>query len=80
MQQIFSFSRLSDAERFAEAALVATHRRGLERATEVCVVQDGAECYTGSCHQGPARVLMHLAQVAARYPNEASQEKLSYVQ
>src|SRR5260370_19437735 len=43
MQQVSSFSRLADAERFAEAALVETHRRGLERATEACAVQDGAE-------------------------------------
>ncbi len=31
-------------------------------------------------HQGPARVLTHLAWVVARYPSEASQEKLSYLQ
>jgi hypothetical protein len=29
-QQLSSFSRLAEAERFAEAALVETHRRGLE--------------------------------------------------
>ena len=33
-QQISSCSRLADAERFAEAALVETYRRGLERAAE----------------------------------------------
>ena len=42
-QHLSYFSRLSDAASFAEAALVETHRRGLERATEVCAVQDGAE-------------------------------------
>ena len=42
-RQISSFSRLAEAERFAEAALVETHRRGLERAAAVCAVQDGAE-------------------------------------
>ena len=42
-QQISSFSRLAEAERFTEAALVETHRRGLERAAAVCAVQDGAE-------------------------------------
>src|SRR6266705_3949658 len=31
-------------------------------------------------HQGPARVLTHLARVVARYPREASQEKLPYLQ
>jgi hypothetical protein len=127
MQQISSFSRLADAERFAEAALVETHRRGLERAAEVCAVQDGAEWLQGLVdyhradavrildfahaasavsdigeavraaggrlpatwlegvlhrlkHQGPQRVLTHLARLTARYPSEASQEKLSYVQ
>ena len=43
LQQISSFSRLADAEHFAEAALVETHRRGVEQASEVCAVQDGAE-------------------------------------
>ncbi len=42
-QHIASFSRLADAERFLEASLVETHRRGLERAAEVCAVQDGAQ-------------------------------------
>jgi len=126
-QQISSFSRLAEAERFAEAALVETHRRGLERAAEVCAVQDGAEWLQGLVdyhrpdavrildfahaagaisdigeavqgaggrlparwldgvlhrlkHQGPQRVLKHLARVVARYPSEASQEKLTYLQ
>jgi hypothetical protein len=127
MQQISSFSRLAEAECFAEAALVETHRRGLERAAQVCAVQDGAEWLQGLVdyhradamrildfahaasavsdigeavraaggrlpatwlegvlhrlkHQGPQRVLTHLARVVARYPSEASQEKLSYLQ
>ncbi len=42
-QQLSTFSRLAEAERFTEAALVETHRRGLERASAVCAVQDGAE-------------------------------------
>ncbi len=126
-RQISSFSRLAEAERFAEAALVETHRRGLEQAVAVCAVQDGAEWLQGLVdyhradavrildfahaasavsdigeavraaggrlpatwlkgvlhrlkHQGPARVLTHLAWVVARYPSEASQEKLSYLQ
>src|SRR5437763_3927892 len=41
-QHLSTFSRLAEAERFAEAALVETHRRGLEQAAEVCAVQDGA--------------------------------------
>ena len=127
MQQVSSFSRLADAERFAEAALVETHRRGLERAAEVCAVQDGAEWLQGLVdyhregavrildfahaasavsdigeavratggrlpatwlegvlhrlkHQGPARVLTHLAWLTARYPSPLAQEKLTYLQ
>jgi hypothetical protein len=120
-------SRLCDAASFAEAALVETHRRGLERATEVCAVQDGAEWLQGLVdyhradavrildfahaaeyineigqavraaggrlptrwlegvlhrlkHQGPARVLSHLAWLAVRYPSPLIQEKLTYLQ
>ncbi len=126
-RQISSFSRLCEAERFAEAALVETHRRGLERAAEVGAVQDGAEWLQGLVdyhradavrildfahaasaisdigeavraaggrlpttwlkgvlhrlkHQGPARVLKHLAWVVARYPSPLAQEKLTYLQ
>jgi hypothetical protein len=46
-RQVSSFSRLAEAERFAEAALVETHRRGLEQAAAVCAVQDGAEWLQG---------------------------------
>jgi hypothetical protein len=42
-QQISTFSRLCDAQQLMEASLVETHRRGIERAAEVCAVQDGAE-------------------------------------
>jgi hypothetical protein len=126
-QHLSYFSRLSDAASFEEAALVETHRRGLERATEVCAVQDGAEWLQGLVdyhradavrildfahaaeyvneigeavraaggrlpagwlegvlhrlkHQGPERVLTHLAWLAARYPSLLMQEKLSYLQ
>lgn len=126
-QHLSYCSRLSDAASFAEAALVETHRRGLERATEVCAVQDGAQWLQGLVdyhradavrildfahaaeyineigqavraaggrlpatwldgvlhrlkHQGPARVLSHLAWLAARYPSPLMQEKLTYLQ
>ncbi len=36
------FSRLTDAETFTRLATVETHRRGVERAQEVCAVTDGA--------------------------------------
>lgn len=126
-QHLSYFSRLSDAEHFAEAALVETHRRGVEQASEVCAVQDGAEWLQGLVdyhradavrildfahaaeyvneigqavqaaggrlpttwlegvlhrlkHQGPERVLKHLAWLAARYPSPLIQEKLAYLQ
>src|SRR6266566_808282 len=125
-QQLSTFSRLLDAERFTQACLVETHRRGLERATAVCAVQDGAEWLQGLVdyqradavrildfahaaeyinkigqavqdaggrlparwldgvlhrlkHQGPERVLKHLAWLAARYPSSLIQEKLAYL-
>src|SRR5436305_836733 len=126
-QELSTFSRLADAERFTQASLVETHRRGLERATAVCAVQDGAEWLQGFVdyhradavrildfahaaeyineigqavqaaggrlparwlegvrhrlkHQGPARVLTHLAWLATRYPSQLLQEKLTYLQ
>src|SRR5437773_7665468 len=39
-QQLSYCSRLADAASFAHATLLATHRRGLCRAREVCAVQD----------------------------------------
>ena len=47
IQQVSSCSRLAEASRFAETALVETHRRGLEQATAVGAVQDGAEWLQG---------------------------------
>jgi hypothetical protein len=126
-QQLSYFSRLCDARRFEEAALVETHRRGLEHAKAVGAVQDGAEWLQGLVdyhradavrildfahaaeyvnaigqlvqeaggrlpgqwlagvlhrlkHQGPERVLAHLACLAARYPSALIQEKLAYLQ
>lgn len=127
LEQISTFSRLMDAERFTEGCLVETHRRGLEQASEVCAVQDGAPWLQGLVdyhredavrildfahaaeyvnaigqavqtagghlpvrwlegvlhrlkHQGPQRVLAHLAFLAARYPSADLQENLSYLQ
>jgi hypothetical protein len=126
-QQLSYCSRLGDAASFEHATLLATHRRGLEQAVEVCAVQDGAEWLQGLVnyhradavrildfahaaeyinaigqavqaaggrlpagwlegvlhrlkHQGPARVLAHLAWLAARYPSSTIQEKLTYLQ
>src|SRR5258708_15494815 len=73
-RQISSFSRLTEAERFAEAALVETHRRGLERAAEVCAVQDGAEWLQGLVdhHRADALRILDFAH-AAEYVNEIGQ-------
>ncbi len=65
-QQISSFSRLSAVESFEEAALVETHRRGLEKATAVCAVQDGAEWLPGlvDYHRGDAVRILDFAHAA----------------
>ncbi len=70
-QHLSYFSRLSDAASFEEAALVETHRRGLERATEVCAVQDGAEWLQGlvDYHRADAVRILDFAH-AAEYVNE----------
>src|SRR6266849_7568107 len=66
-QQISSCSRLADAEHFAEAVLVETHRRGLEQATEVCAVQDGAEWLQGlvDYHRADAVRILDFAHAAS---------------
>src|SRR5260370_39546357 len=73
-QRISCSSRLSRAERFAEAALVETHRRGLERAAAVCAVQDGAEWLQGlvDYHRADAVRILDFAH-AAEYINEIGQ-------
>ncbi len=74
IQQVSSCSRLADAERFAEATLVETHRRGVEQATEVCAVQDGAEWLQGlvDYHRADAVRILDFAH-AAEYINEIGQ-------
>src|SRR5947209_17681813 len=47
MQHLSYCSRLGDAASFEHATLLQTHRQGLERASEVCAVQDGAEWLQG---------------------------------
>jgi hypothetical protein len=74
LEQISSFSRLMDAERFTEAALVETHRRGLERAPEVCAVQDGAPWLQGlvDYHRADAVRILDFPH-AAEYVNAIGQ-------
>lgn len=73
-QHLSYFSRLSAAIRFEEAALIETHRRGLEQATEVCAVQDGAEWLQGlvDYHRADAVRILDFAH-AAEYINEIGQ-------
>ena len=74
LEQISSFSRLADAERFAEAALAETHRRGLDQATAVCAVQDGAPWLQGlvDYHRADAVRILDFAH-AAEYVNDIGQ-------
>src|SRR5260370_25807514 len=73
-QHLSYCSRLCEATSFAEAALVETHRRGLERAAEVCAVQDGAEWLQGlvDYHRADAVRILDFAH-AAEYINEIGQ-------
>src|SRR6266566_6011131 len=73
-QHLSYCSRLSDATSFEEATLLQTHRRGLERAAEVCAVQDGAEWLQGlvDYHRADAVRILDFAH-AAEYVNEIGQ-------
>src|SRR6266699_2116590 len=73
-QHLSYCSRLAEAERFAETVLVQTHRRGLERATQVCAVQDGAQWLQGlvDYHRADAVRILDFAH-AAEYINEIGQ-------
>jgi hypothetical protein len=73
-QQLSYFSRLSDAASFEHAALVETHRRGLERATAACAVQDGAEWLQAlvDYHRADAVRILDFAH-AAEYIHEIGQ-------
>jgi hypothetical protein len=70
-QHLSYFSRLSDATRFEEAALLETHRQGLEGASEVCAVQDGAEWLQGlvDYHRADAVRILDFAH-ASEYIND----------
>ena len=74
IEQISSCSRVADAERFVEAALVETHRRGVDQATAVCAVQDGAPWLQGlvDYHRADAVRILDFAH-AAEYVNEIGQ-------
>jgi hypothetical protein len=73
-QQLTSCSCLGDAASFAGAVWVETQRRGLERASEVCAVQDGAEWLQGlvDYHRADTVRILDFAH-AAEYINEIGQ-------
>jgi hypothetical protein len=73
-QQLSYCSRLADAASFEHATLLETHRRGLERASEVCAVQDGAEWLQGlvDYHRADAVRILDFAH-AAEYINDIGQ-------
>ncbi len=74
-QHLSYFSRLAEATSFEQAALVETHRRGLEGAKEVCAVQDGALWLQGlvDYHRADAVRILDFAH-ASEYLNEIGQE------
>jgi hypothetical protein len=73
-QHLSYCSRLADAASFEHATLLETHRRGLERASEVCAVQDGAQWLQGLAdyHRADAVRILDFAH-AAEYINEIGQ-------
>ena len=73
-QQLSYCSRLGDAASFEHATLLQTHRRGLEHASEVCAVQDGAEWLQGlvDYHRADAVRILDFAH-AAEYINDIGQ-------
>jgi hypothetical protein len=73
-QHLSYCSRLGTAASFEHATLLTTHRRGLERASEVCAVQDGAEWLQGlvDYHRADAVRILDFAH-AAEYINDIGQ-------
>jgi len=63
-----SFARLSDAATFSEQVSAQVRRRGIERAKEVCAVQDGAQWLVGlTCsHRHDALQILDFAHAAER--------------
>lgn len=74
-QKLSYFSRLTDATSFEQAALVETYRRGLEKAKQVCAVQDGAVWLQGlvDYHRADAVRILDFAH-ASEYLNAIGQE------
>jgi hypothetical protein len=73
-RQLSYFVRLAEAEALSQAALVETHRRGLERAKAVCALTDGAEWLQGVMddHRADAVRMLDFAH-AAGYVSQVGQ-------
>lgn len=69
--QLTYFARLADAGTFADQASGEVRRRGIERAKQVCAIQDGAEWIQGfvSGHRSDALRILDFAH-AAGYVSE----------
>ena len=61
------FARLTDAATFADQASAELRRRGIERAKEVCAIQDGAEWIQGfvQSHRHDALRILDFAHAAS---------------
>jgi hypothetical protein len=64
--QLSYFSRMTDAETFADQAQVEMHRRGVSQATAVCAVTDGADWIQGfiDLHRPDAVRILDFAHAA----------------
>lgn len=69
------FARMSDAATFADLASAEVRRRGVERAKEVCAIQDGAEWIQGFVggHRADAVRILDFAH-AAKYVQQIGEQ------
>jgi hypothetical protein len=69
------FARLANAATFADQASAEVRRRGVERAKEVCAIQDGAEWIQGfvQSHRHDALRMLDFAR-AASYVSEMADQ------
>lgn len=69
------FARMTDAATFADQASAEVRRRGVERAKQVCAIQDGAEWIQGfvGSHRSDAVRILDFAH-AARYIHQIGEQ------
>jgi hypothetical protein len=65
--QLTSFARMAPAATFADQASAELRRRGIERAKQVCAIQDGAEWIQGFVqgHRHDALRILDFAHAAS---------------